>query len=220
MPPLTTTKDVVTFQSPGVNAADAAKMDAHNASAAPEDRVHSTHHRNSDDAIHLAGEALTDGVVYTFDRQGDSKIDAHRDGVLNELNDERGNQVARTFSGGAFKKERDAQGNSEIRADAYQEKSTLEGVKVSSTREGTQGGGHDFIESGRKGLGRFIDGTVGAFDQEVDSRDDYVRAWDTAKAMHTGGSSLRDVNDYIATADDLLPEQRLRMANQMSKLFA
>ena len=210
---------IVTFQSPGINKEDAQRIKDHNKAAAPEDQIHSTHHRNSEDLVHLGGEALTDGVVYTFDKDGDNTINAHTGQLLSELNDMRGGVVARTYGGGAYDKKKDGS-RPELKKNARLEKNTIEGVSVQSSGKGKDGFKHEASESLRHGFGTMVDNTVGAFSAKTDSRDDYVQAWATVQEMYKTGAPLREINDFIVDTEDLLPEQRLRMANQASKLYA
>lgn len=84
---------VVTFQSPAIGADAVAKLDDHNRNARPEDRVSSTHHRAEGDLIHLAGEQLTTGDVYTYESVGIGNVMDHGQLPLERLAAARGNLV-------------------------------------------------------------------------------------------------------------------------------
>jgi hypothetical protein len=84
---------VVTFQSPAINAEDAAKLDEHNQHAAPEDRVTSTHHRAEGDLVHMAGEQLTSGDVFTYKSVGIGNPMDHKQLPLERLAAARGNLI-------------------------------------------------------------------------------------------------------------------------------
>ena len=68
---------IVTFQSPAVSEEDYQKLADHNAQAAPEDQIDSTHFRAHGDLVHLAGDKLTDGDVVTMDYVGVGNIMDH-----------------------------------------------------------------------------------------------------------------------------------------------
>ncbi len=85
---------VVTFQAPAINAEEAEKLDEHNAAAAPEDRVRSTHHRAEGDLVHMAGEELTSGDVFTYKSVGIGTVMDHTQLPLERLAAARGNQVS------------------------------------------------------------------------------------------------------------------------------
>ncbi|MDQ2806252.1 MAG: hypothetical protein M3Z04_04925 [Chloroflexota bacterium] len=58
---------VTTFQSPGINRSETAKLDAFNAQHKADGRaIDSTHYRVKGDAVPAGGEALTQGTVHTF----------------------------------------------------------------------------------------------------------------------------------------------------------
>jgi hypothetical protein len=84
---------VVTFQSPAINAAEAAKLDAHNKAAAPADRVGSTHHRAEGDLVHISGEQLTTGDVFTYSSVGIGNAMDHTQLPLERLAAARGNLI-------------------------------------------------------------------------------------------------------------------------------
>lgn len=61
---------IVTFQAPGVNESRMQALVDFNRSAAPEDRITSTHYRVLGDVVPMAGEAMTPGEIHTFIRGG------------------------------------------------------------------------------------------------------------------------------------------------------
>ncbi|HVV88448.1 MAG TPA: alpha/beta fold hydrolase [Kofleriaceae bacterium] len=84
---------VVTFQSPAINASEVAKLDAYNKQAAPEDQVHSTHHRVEGDLVHMGGQQLTTGDVFTYSSVGLGNPMDHTQLPLERLAAARGNLV-------------------------------------------------------------------------------------------------------------------------------
>jgi pimeloyl-ACP methyl ester carboxylesterase len=84
---------VVTFQAPAIDADEVARLRKHNEQAAPEDRVKSTHHRAEGDLVHLAGEKLTDGDVYTHESVGIANPMDHKTFPLARLAAARGNLI-------------------------------------------------------------------------------------------------------------------------------
>lgn len=83
---------IVTFQAPAIDAADAAKVDEHN-EAHPDEAIASTHYRAQGDLVHMAGEQLTPGDVYTFESAGIANPLDHTIEPLARLNALRGNLV-------------------------------------------------------------------------------------------------------------------------------
>jgi pimeloyl-ACP methyl ester carboxylesterase len=61
---------VVTFQAPAIAKAETDRLAAYNRKAKAEDKVTSTHHRASGDLLHLVGEQLTEGDVFTYMSKG------------------------------------------------------------------------------------------------------------------------------------------------------
>jgi pimeloyl-ACP methyl ester carboxylesterase len=84
---------VVTFQSPAIDADAVASLDAHNRDAAPEDQVRSTHHRAEGDLVHMAGEQLTTGDVFTYQSVGIGNVMDHKQLPLERLAAARGNMI-------------------------------------------------------------------------------------------------------------------------------
>jgi pimeloyl-ACP methyl ester carboxylesterase len=83
----------VTFQAPAINAEDVARLREHNKKAAPEDQITSTHHRAEGDLVHLAGEKLTDGDVFTYKSVGIGNPMDHTKFPLARLAAARGNLI-------------------------------------------------------------------------------------------------------------------------------
>lgn len=84
---------VVTFQAPAIGADEVAALDEHNKKAEPADRVTSTHHRAEGDLIHLAGERLTSGDVFTYESVGVGNAADHSQMPLARLAAARGNMI-------------------------------------------------------------------------------------------------------------------------------
>lgn len=84
---------VVTFQSPAINASEVAKLDAYNKHAAPADQVKSTHHRAEGDLVHMGGEQLTTGDVFTYASVGVGNPMDHTQLPLERLAAARGNMI-------------------------------------------------------------------------------------------------------------------------------
>ncbi|MFT7578418.1 MAG: hypothetical protein ACI9MR_000076 [Myxococcota bacterium] len=75
--------EVVTFQSPGIPAELVEKLSAHNAQAADEDKVGSSHYQIAGDIADEAGERLTPGQVVNIDVDEDGLVDSHT-GMISE----------------------------------------------------------------------------------------------------------------------------------------
>ena len=84
---------VVTFQAPAIAKAETDRLKAHNRSAKPEDRVRSTHHRASGDLMHLVGERLTEGDVFTHVSRGVGSVLHHSAHPLARLSAARGDAI-------------------------------------------------------------------------------------------------------------------------------
>lgn len=81
---------VVTFQAPAIAKSETDRLKAYNRNAKPEDRVRSTHHRASGDLVHLAGERLTEGDVFTHVSKGIGSVIHHAAHPLARLSAARG----------------------------------------------------------------------------------------------------------------------------------
>jgi pimeloyl-ACP methyl ester carboxylesterase len=84
---------IVTFQAPAIDGDDVDRLREHNQKAAPQDRVTSTHHRAEGDLVHLAGEKLTDGDVFTYESVGVGNPMDHTQFPLARLAAARGNLI-------------------------------------------------------------------------------------------------------------------------------
>ena len=84
---------VVTFQAPAIAKAETDRLKTYNRNAKPEDRVRSTHHRASGDVVHLAGERLTEGDVFTHVSKGIGSVRDHGAHPLARLSAARGDAI-------------------------------------------------------------------------------------------------------------------------------
>jgi pimeloyl-ACP methyl ester carboxylesterase len=185
---------IVTFQSPGVNKETAEKLRKHNEEAAPEDRISSTHHRASGDLVHLAGEALTDGDVFTYESVGIGNAMDHTKFPLARLAAARGNLIPGVNDGG-----KGATGDRLVRVEhttTAQEKSGLM-PKVS--------------EAARKSLGG------AARDKDMEP---YVKTWGDVQQMASSGDfSPGYVRGIIKDSDQLTDVQKDKMMLQFGGLY-
>ncbi len=77
---------VTTFQSPGINRSEAAKLDTYNAAHKRDGRaIDSTHYRVEGDAVPAGGEALTHGTVHNYRMNMGLLGEAERSGGLGLL---------------------------------------------------------------------------------------------------------------------------------------
>lgn len=182
---------VVTFQSPGIEKEEADKLDAHNKGAAPKDRVRSTHHRADKDLVHMAGESLTDGDVYTFSSKGLDSAKDHGQFPLARLAAARGGLVPGVEGDG---------GDRLVEA----EKTTAKGEK------------RGVLPKASEGVRKLFGGLV-----RDESMESYVRFWDDVKSMITSGQfGEKQVLGVIASARELTPDQKVKMRDQATKLLA
>jgi hypothetical protein len=86
-------RNVVTFQSPGVDPGEVDKLEQYNATKKDGEKIKSTHHRAQGDVIHAGGAALTPGDVYTFESVGIGHAGDHGSFPLARLNAARGDLV-------------------------------------------------------------------------------------------------------------------------------
>lgn len=182
---------VVTFQSPGIEKEEADKLDAYNRGAAPEDKVRSTHHRADKDLVHMAGEALTDGDVYTFSSKGLDSAKDHLQFPLARLAAARGGLVPGVEGDG---------GDRLVEAEKTTAKQEKKGV----------------LPKASEGVRKLFGGLV-----RDDSMESYVRFWADVKAMiESGRFGEKQVLGVIADARELTPDQKVKMRDQATKLLA
>lgn len=186
---------VVTFQAPAVSAEAAEKVNQHNANAAPEDQISSTHYRASGDLVHTAGEKLTKGDVYTFESKGIGNPTDHLQFPLARLAAARGSMIPGVTD----------KGNKEA-------KDQLVNVKKSDSDKEKSGLMPRLAEGGRKLLG-------GAVRDE--GMEKYVQVWRDIEMMcKTGAFSESYVMGVIVANKELKPIQKDKMRNQVRILYA
>lgn len=185
---------VCTFQSPGIPKEEAAKLDEHNKKAAPEDRVASTHHRAEGDMVHMAGEALTEGDVFTYKSVGMGNPMDHMTFPLARLSAARGDMVPGV-----------SEGLGEKGGDR------LVGVDKTTTRDEKSGAMPKIAEGARKGLGGAI---------RDDSMETYGALWKDVKTMIDSKAFGRSqILGIIAASPVLKPEQKIKMRDAATKLL-
>ena len=182
---------IVTFQSPGVNEETAEKLRAYNEQAAPEDRIGSTHHRAEGDLVHMAGEALTDGDVFTYASVGIGNALDHTRFPLARLAAARGGLIP-GIDGGAS-------------ADR------LVGVERTTAASEKRGAMPGIAEGARKSLGGLA---------RDDDMEPYVRMWSDVQALAGSGQfSPSYVRGVIRDSDRLTDVQKDKMVLQFGGLY-
>lgn len=187
---------VVTFQSPGIPKEESDKLDEHNKNASPEDKVKSTHHRAEGDAVHLAGESLTDGDVFTYGSVGMGNPMDHMAFPLARLAAARGDMIPGINDESVGDKGGDKLVNVE--------KTSAKDEKDSVVARGA--------EKARKVLGGVVRDT---------SMETYNKVWNDVKAM-IDSKQFGDnyVLGVIKDNNELKPEQKIKMRDQATKLLA
>ncbi len=186
---------VVTFQSPGIPKEESDKLDEHNKNAAPVDQVKSTHHRAEGDAVHLAGEALTDGDVFTYGSVGVGNPMDHMSFPLARLAAARGDMIPGINDADVGDKGGDKLVNVE-KTSAKDEKDSL-------------------IAKGSEGARKFFGGAV-----RDKTMDKYVTVWKDVKSMIDSKAFGKNyVLGVIKDNPDLTPDQKVKMRDQATKLL-
>ncbi len=185
---------VVTFQSPAIAKTETDKLKAHNSKAAPEEKVRSTHHRASGDLVHLAGEQLTEGDVFTYHSKGISNAMDHTVLPLARLSAARGDAID-GVNDGLGKKGGDR----------------LTQVKKSSAEDEKTGMVAKLSEKARK----FFGGAI-----RDNSMDAYVGVWKQVKSMITSKKvGKAQILGIIDISPALTPDQKTKMRDQAAKLM-
>lgn len=185
---------VVTFQSPGIDEDEAAKLKDHNAEAAPEDAIKSTHHRADGDLVHVAGEALTEGDVFEFDSVGFGWAGDHTSFPLARLNAARGDLV---------------EGVGDSKGGKVGDK--LVGISKSDADEEKDSWVTDAAEWARENLGAIFR------DPDMEP---YVRMWDTVKQMCEAGIyTLKYILGIIDISDKLTDVQKVKMRDAVKTKY-
>lgn len=190
---------VVTFQSPGISKDEADKVKQHNAAAdaagKPGDRIESTHHRAEGDLVHMAGEALTEGDVYTHKSVGVGTAMDHMAFPLARLSAARGDMIPGVNDEKLGKKGGDR----------------LVKIEKSTTEEEKSGPMSKMAESVRKGAGGLV---------RDETMEHYTTLWTDIKTMIASGAFGRNqVLGIIASAVKITPEQKTKMRDAALKLF-
>jgi pimeloyl-ACP methyl ester carboxylesterase len=189
---------VVTFQSPGISNDEAAKLVAHNANAAPEDQIRSTHHRAQGDLVHLAGESLTEGDVFTFRSVGIGNAMDHTRFPLARLAAARGDLIPGINDALLESGKADAGGD------------RLVGVDKTSTTNAKSGALTSMSESVRKSFGGVV---------RDETMEHYVSLWNDIKRMVASGAfSTKYILGVIDGAPKLTDVQRVKMRDQVRLL--
>jgi len=184
---------VVSFQAPGIPQEEVEKLRKHNAEAAPADKVSSTHHRADGDLVHMAGEGLTDGDVYTYESKGISNPMDHKSFPLARLNAARGGLVEGATG----------------RGDQTEDK--LMNVEKTNSTEEKGGILSRVAESVRKKAGGLV---------RDDGMDQYVKVWKDVKAMADSGAySTQYVQSVVATHDKLSEDQKVKMRDNVNRMY-
>lgn len=185
---------VVTFQSPAISKAETDKLKDYNAKAAPGDQVKSTHHRADGDLVHMAGEQLTDGDVFTYKSKGVGTPMAHMTMPLARLAAARGDFIP-GINDDLGKKGGDRLVSVE-KTSAASEKSSVMAKVAEKTRKTLGGAVRD------------------------NSMDTYVEVWNDIKAMiATKAFGKKVVLGAIADSNRLTPPQKIKMRDQAAKLL-
>lgn len=186
---------VCTFQSPGINQDEADKLKQHNAKAAPGDQVKSTHHRADGDIVHKAGDALTEGDVYTHHSVGVSNPMDHSAFPLARLAAARGDMI-----GGVNDAQMGDKGGDK-----------LVNIGKQSTDEAKGGIGTRIAEGGRKVFGGVM---------RDESMEVYAAFWQQIKEMVTTKAfGPKQILQTIADTDKLTPVQKIKMRDQATALI-
>lgn len=187
---------VVTFQAPAIEQEEVDKLNDYNAAAAPEDKVESTHHRAEGDLVHTAGEALTEGDVFTYESVGVGNPMDHMSYPLARLSAARGDMLPGV--------------NDEQMGEKGGDK--LVRVEKSDSKEEKSGWFSRFAEGARKKLGGAV---------RDDGMESYVDMWNDVKEMKESGAfSAKYVLDVVAASDRLDDKQKIKMRDQVNKLYA
>jgi pimeloyl-ACP methyl ester carboxylesterase len=185
---------VVTFQAPAVSAEAAEKVNQHNATSAPEDKISSTHYRASGDLVHTAGEKLTKGDVYTFESKGIGNPMDHLQFPLARLAAARGSMIPGVTDQGKEAKDK------------------LLNVKKTDSDKEKSGLMPRLAEGGRKLLGGVV---------RDESMEKYVQVWRDVEMMCRSGQFTESyVMGVIAANKELKPIQKDKMKNQVQILYA
>jgi hypothetical protein len=188
-------QSIVTFQSPGVDEETAEKLKKYNETARPEDRISSTHHRAEGDLVHLAGEALTEGDVFTYKSVGIGNAMDHMQFPLARLAAARGNLIPGINDG-------TGKGSTSDR---------LVSVDHTTTGEEKSGLMPKISEGARKGLGGVA---------RDDDMEPYVKMWgDVQELAKSGSFSPRYIKAIIKDSDKLTDVQKDKMMLQFGGLY-
>lgn len=188
---------VVTFQSPGIDKSQADKLAAHNQTA--EHKVGSTHHRAQGDLVHMAGEALTDGDVFTFKSAGVGNPMDHTAFPLARLAAARGDLIPGVNDAMV------QDGKGALGGDR------LTDVEKTSSKDEKKGFMGSIGERARKQFGGLV---------RDESMEKYVSVWTGVQQMiGTGTFSQKYVLDVIAAAE-LSDVQRDKMKTQALALLS
>jgi hypothetical protein len=185
---------VVSFQAPGIPEEEVEKLRRYNAQAAPEDQISSTHHRAGGDVVHMAGESLTDGDVYTYESKGmGTPIGAHKSFPLARLNAARGGLVEGADGKGGSTEDK------------------LMRVEKTSSRDEKDSIMARISEGVRKKAGGAV---------RDSSMDKYVKVWKDVKAMaESGAYSTRYVLSIVQTHDNLNEDQKVKMRDNVLRMY-
>jgi len=186
---------VVTFQSPGIPKEESDKLAKHNENAKPEDKVSSTHHRAEGDLVHMAGESLTEGDVYTHKSVGVGNPMDHMSYPLARLSAARGDMVSGVNDEQLGKKGGDK----------------LVSIDKTSSKEEKSGMLPKISEGTRKTLGGVV---------RDETMETYGAMWKSIKEMITSKAfGKKQVLQTIADSDKLTPDQKIKMRDQALKLL-
>ncbi len=186
---------VVTFQSPGIPKEESDKLAKHNAEAAPEDKVSSTHHRAEGDLVHMAGESLTEGDVYTHKSVGIGNPMDHMSYPLARLSAARGDMIPGVNDEQLGKKGGDK----------------LVGIEKTSSKKEKSGMLPKISEGARKGLGGVV---------RDESMETYGPVWKSIKEMIASKAfGAKQILATIADSDKLTPDQKIKMRDEAMRLL-
>lgn len=178
---------VVTFQSPGIPKAEADKLKQYNREH-PEAQVESTHHRMQGDLVPMAGEALTEGEVYTYKSVGAGDPMDHTRMPLARLAAARGDMIPGVNDMGAKGGDR------------------LVDVEKHTTDEEKSGLLPKIAEGVRKVVGGLV---------RDPAMERYVKVWNDVKQMiESKAFSEAYVLGVIAASPDLSDVQKIKMRDQ------
>jgi pimeloyl-ACP methyl ester carboxylesterase len=185
---------VVTFQSPGIDQADADTFKKKQSKKGESDRIKSSHYRKDGDLLHAAGDALTDGDVFRFHSRGIDNPMAHTHFPLARLNQARGGLVPGITGKG-------------------QEAATENLTRVERTTTGEEKGdlSNRFVEGGRKFLGGAL---------RKDNQDAYTQLWKSTEMMvQSGKYSSGRIEAVIESSQSISIEQKARMRTQAHQML-